>query len=238
MYTSSQASRAVNPLCRPKNAGVEVPLRSKLDEHGSRHGTELSSLGRDYLRYWQVFLQPLRGEAFDLLEIGVGNGASLRTWREWFPSARLVGLDARRLIVDPPIENCVVLHGSQTDQSTLRQLVRSYRFRVIVDDGSRHAEDKIATFLSLFPWLESDSVYICAGFEQAIPLVRPDLELQGGETSTSESSLGPAWFANLGLELAAQRPKQPDEPTHLPIDTVLERATGVTLLRDSVVVTS
>ncbi len=88
-----------------------APLHCQLDDIGVRNGTALSTLGRGCLAQWQRFLDPLRDEPFDLLEIGVGSGASLRTWREWFPLAHLVGLEARRLVFDPPIANSTIIHG-------------------------------------------------------------------------------------------------------------------------------
>ena len=100
------------------------------------------------------------------MQIGVGTGASFRTWREWFPDTRLVGLDARRLVLDPPIANCTIVHGNQTDPGALYPLLRDCRFRLIVDDGSRRPVDQVQTFLMLFPWLEADSVYICAGLDE------------------------------------------------------------------------
>ena len=142
-------------------------MQCHLDDIGVRHGSELSSLSRDVLRTWERFLAPLRGQTFDLLQIGVGTGASLRTWREWFPEARLVGLDARRLVVDPAISDCTIVQGNQTDLGTLQPLLRDYRFRLIVDDGSHHPDDQVQTFQLLFPWLEADSVYICAGFDES-----------------------------------------------------------------------
>ena len=71
---------------RPDLLGEPVPCH--LDAIGVRHQSELSSLVWDSLRSWERFLAPRRDQAFDLLQIGVGTGASLRTWREWFPAAR------------------------------------------------------------------------------------------------------------------------------------------------------
>ena len=142
----------------------DEPVRCCLDAIGVRHGTELSSLGRDCLAQWERFLEPLREEAIDLLEIGVGSGASLRTWREWFPLARLVGLEARRVMLESSIAGCTIVQGSQTDFEVLRRILLNRRFRLIIDDGSRHVDDQVQTFLTLFPWLEPASVYICATF--------------------------------------------------------------------------
>jgi hypothetical protein len=148
------------------------PVQRQLDDIGVRHGSELSSLSRDVLRRWEPFLAPLRDQTFDLLQIGVGSGATLRTWREGFPAARLVGLDARRLVLDPPIAGCTMVQGNQTDPGALQPLLRDYRFRLIVDDASHHPDDQVQTFQLLFPWLEPDSVYICAGFDESTILAR------------------------------------------------------------------
>src|SRR5918997_3028829 len=98
---------------RPDLLGKPVPCH--LDAIGVRHQSELSSLVWDSLRSWERFLAPRRDQAFDLLQIGVGTGASLRTWREWFPAARLVGLDPRRIVLDPAIADCTIVQGTKTD---------------------------------------------------------------------------------------------------------------------------
>jgi hypothetical protein len=166
-------------------------VQCHLDDIGVRHGSELSSLSRDVLRTWERFLAPLRDQNFDLLQIGVGSGESLRTWREWFPAARLVGLDARRLALDPAISECTIVQGNQTDLGALQPLLRDYRFRLIVDDGSHHPDDQVQTFQLLFPWLEADSVYICAGFDESTILakdqVQPEQEQQRPEKAKVRS---------------------------------------------------
>jgi len=240
-------------LKRPELLGE--PVQCHLDDVGVRCQTDLSSLGRDSLTTWERLLAPLRDQTFDLLQIGVGSGESLRTWRDWFPEARLVGLDPRRIVLDPPIETCTITHGNQTDLSALQPLLRDYRFRLIVDDGSRHPDVRVQTFLLLFPWLEADSVYICAGCddlttvpgaqteESATPPEQPaapSKRLAGRARSRArapERRTGAGWFAELGRELATNeiRDRYPaEEPTR---DVIRRTATGIFLLRGSVVVT-
>lgn len=132
-----------------------------LDRLGRAHGTSKSSAGRDLLRHYEPFLAPLRDEAFDLLEIGVGDGASLRLWADYFPRATIVGLDVRRLAPAGLPECCTLRHGSQADLGVLHALVRDHRFRVIVDDGSHVSTDQVFAFEHLFPWIEPDGVYVC-----------------------------------------------------------------------------
>jgi demethylmacrocin O-methyltransferase len=210
--------------------GTETALeRCYLDVIGVRHGTHLSSLGRNCLGQWQRFLEPLRDRPFDLLEIGVGSGASLRMWREWFPFADLVGLEARRLMFDPPIAGSTIVHGSQTDFFVLQRILRDRRFRLIVDDGSRRPDDQIQTFLTLFPWLEPDSVYICASL--------PDSAAASGDGEPPDLA-GVSWFTELGRALIADGSGSRPPGATREVDLVLQRATGVFLMRGSAIVTS
>ena len=224
-------------------------MQCLLDDIGVRHGSELSSLSRDALRTWECFLAPLRGQTFDLLQIGVGTGASLRTWREWFPEARLIGLDARRLVLDSQIADCTIVQGNPTDLGALQPLLREYRFRLIVDDSSHHPDDQVQTFQLLFPWLEPNSLYICAGVGESMtlsmdplvqPVERPERAAglprrQGGRP---ERPTGLAWFAELGRALTASDLRDHrawQQPTR---EFILRKASGVLLLRGSVMVTS
>lgn len=178
------------------------------------------------LAAWEPLLEPFRSEAFDLLEIGVGAGASLRTWRDWFPHARLAGLDARRVALDPPIDRCQLVQGCQTDLAAYHALLRGHEFRLVIDDGSRLAGAQAATFLALFPWLPPGSLYICAGLEEGAMG-------RHGEVA----SLGiHAWFAGLGAALSDAEQRERDPWNTSAVTTVLERCAGVLLMRGSAIV--
>jgi hypothetical protein len=171
-----------------------------------------------------------------------------------------VGLDARRLVLDPPIAECTIVQGNQTDLGALQPLLRHYRFRLIVDDGSHHPNDQVQTFQLLFPWLEADSVYVCAGFDENTILARdedqPERQQQRTDQAKGQSKgaapggvprrparlanqrTGPAWFAELGRTLAAS-----DLPDRRALGQPMRRfirhkATGVYLMPGCVVVTS
>ncbi len=204
-------------------------LRS-LDAVGVHHGAHVSSIGRNCLASWEPFLAPLRDQSCDLLQIGIGDGASLRTWHEWFPRARLVGLDARRIVLDPPIPHCITVQGNQTDIVDLRPLLREYCFRVVIADGSHHDDDQIRTFELLFPWLDPGSAYICAGFEH-------DPHGPAESPQGDDRRSGPAWFADLGLALAGNDPWSGPPMPRSGLDEVKRLSSGVYLTRGSVVVT-
>jgi hypothetical protein len=210
---------------------------ASLDAIGVRYGTELSSRGRNCLVQWERFLAPFRDQPIDVLEIGIGNGASLRTWRAWFPRARLAGLDARRVALHPGISGCTNVQGNQTDLGAFQPLLRAHHFRVVIDDGSRHADDQIQTFLMLFPWLGPGAVYICAGFEGGSDFGRTQ-DHAVGERGFQEDPTAPNWFAGLGSALARNAIHEWNLGNHPGGNLVLQNVNGVFLMRGSVVVTS
>ena len=66
---------------------------SILDIIGNYHRTDKSSILHGYLEKYQKFLPFSRGAKISILEIGVFEGNSLRTWRDYFFNATVVGID-------------------------------------------------------------------------------------------------------------------------------------------------
>ncbi|MHB1952138.1 MAG: class I SAM-dependent methyltransferase [Sulfobacillus sp.] len=96
-----------------------------------------------------------------LLEIGVGAGASMWMWREYFPYAKIYGIDN-----DPAhIFQEGSIHTLLCDASNsvhLRGTVEKLggNFDLIIDDGSHYPEQQISTFHTLRPFLASGGVYV------------------------------------------------------------------------------
>ncbi|MFM9106196.1 MAG: hypothetical protein ACKOWF_05810 [Chloroflexota bacterium] len=146
---------------------MEMGPDPDLDAIGRRLGLSRSSLDRDLLRRYARLWAPFREEAFDLLEVGFGGAASLLGWLAWFPNARVVGLDVRRLHL-PELEpfggRCVVIHGDQDDPAALVPLVREFRFRIVIDDGSTAFPDQQTLLAALYPALEPGGFYCAESF--------------------------------------------------------------------------
>ncbi|MEJ0069316.1 MAG: class I SAM-dependent methyltransferase [Pseudomonadota bacterium] len=110
--------------------------------------------------------QTLREQPLRMLEIGVGGynfpfcgGASLRMWAEYFPNARLVGLDIadKQLTLDPRIS---FVRGSQTDRTLLQRLWLAHGpFDIVIDDGSHIASDVLTSFQVLYPMMKPHGIY-------------------------------------------------------------------------------
>ena len=119
-----------------------------------------------YAQHYDRHFLHLRGEPINLLEIGVGGysepdqgGASLCMWRDYFPRARIHGLD-----LHPKTglegDRIRIFQGDQTDRACLEALVaETGPLDIVVDDGSHVSAHVIATFEILFPLLRSNGMY-------------------------------------------------------------------------------
>jgi hypothetical protein len=113
-----------------------------LTELGRKYGTDKVDQhhefwGDTYCDIYHKYLQHLRDEEFNFLEIGVRDGKSIKMWAEYFPKATIVGLD-----IDPTCKqyeggNVEIHIGSQDDVGLINGLLSKYEnFRVVLDDGS------------------------------------------------------------------------------------------------------
>ncbi len=71
-----------------------VVTTNYLEELGEKHFASKRML--DYLRRYWLFFKDVRLDVKKVVEIGVASGASLRMWAEFFPDAKIYGID-----VDP-----------------------------------------------------------------------------------------------------------------------------------------
>jgi len=120
-----------------------------------------------YTQHYRRYFEPLKNKRLNLLEIGVGGydklgegGESLRMWKAYFRSGRIVGIDIhdktrfREHRVD--IRQC-----DQTDSEALLRLSSEYGgFDIIIDDGSHINEHVVKTFGILFPLLRQNGIYV------------------------------------------------------------------------------
>ena len=97
-------------------------MRATLDEIGLKHGTDKASPHHNYLNFYETFMAPLREQPVCLLEIGVYKGASLATWREYFPYARIVGVDIQPSAKQFEAERVRVELADQSNLEHLAQL--------------------------------------------------------------------------------------------------------------------
>jgi tetratricopeptide (TPR) repeat protein len=169
---------------------------TSLDAIGIDEGTDKSLLEQDYLRHYERTFAPLRDQAFQLLEIGVAEGGSLRSWSRFFPSATIIGVDINQQCSAYATDRVRIEIGSQSDPAFLADLARKYRPFIVIDDGSHRFDDSFVTFDRLFPFLEPGGYYVVE-----------DLHLHYGNNAPGWSSpsgrRGADYFADLARQVGA-----------------------------------
>jgi cephalosporin hydroxylase len=100
-----------------------------------------------------------------LLEIGIYQGGSIRTWHEYFPSATIAGVD----IVEPPpglrelAPRVKTFQADQSDPQQLRAIAETFKasggIDIVIDDGSHLCSHQITSYKALYPYLNPGGIY-------------------------------------------------------------------------------
>ena len=137
---------------------MEQPMT--LDNLAIKYNTDKGPNDHMYTSKYSIYLESYRDIEFNLLEIGVFDGASVKMWKEYFPKANIVAID-----IDPRCkeyeEDRISIHiGDQTDVNFLNEVVDKYgHFEVILDDGGHSFKQQIVSFETLFPRLTPGGLY-------------------------------------------------------------------------------
>lgn len=127
-----------------------------LNDIGLKYKTDKSTITHHYLDTYERYFGHLRNEAFTMLEIGVAGGASIRMWREYFPNAKVYGIDN-----NPDCAGEGIFIGSQDDPAFLDSVLSHIGVPdIIIDDGSHHGPKTIATFRHLFAKIAAGGWYV------------------------------------------------------------------------------
>lgn len=177
-------------------------LRELFNKYGTNKETPQGFSG-----IYESLFADRRLDVRSVLEIGVGTmnpsvnsnmataamphylpGGSLRAWRNYFPKARVVGVD---------IDDCfgayetgieIVLMDS-TNPEIRERLQGLAPFDLIVDDGSHVIEDQLATFRNCFPLLADGGYYFIEDAHGLSFLERLDSENAGSRVGDSMDPL-------------------------------------------------
>jgi len=133
-----------------------------LDQLAIKHKADKSSLYHAFTKPYDSFLAEFRNTFTSVMEIGVGQGQSIRMWCDFFPNAEIHAVD-----IEPSCKSCesyssrIKFH--QVDQAKENQLktLKSFGpYDLIVDDGNHFWLEQIVSFDSLFPFVSSGGFYV------------------------------------------------------------------------------
>jgi hypothetical protein len=129
--------------------------RMMLLELMRKHETDKAQHRFD-LPYAFFFEDQRRHQVKHVLELGVKKGASLLVWEEYFPQARIFGVDVEPKYVRHSSERRRIFLGSQTDEEILAKVCAAagFSFDLIVDDASHMSDDQVASLKYLWRFLQ------------------------------------------------------------------------------------
>jgi hypothetical protein len=115
--------------------------------YGAKHGSD-KVLHHGYHFFYPRFLDNMRFDYFNLLEIGYGEGWSKNLWKDYFPNADVFIAD---ILEYPPDEKYNIFVADQSTEDGLFSIVDKVKTaKVIIDDGSHNPDHQILTFEILF----------------------------------------------------------------------------------------
>lgn len=155
-----------------------------LSEISKKYPTDKDFTHNYYNGAYENVLSPIRNFVRNVCEIGIGGfwkeanwlpGNSLKVWRDYFPGAKILGLD---IVEHKDIQDLDRIQIDWLDQSK-RDLVIDYskklnNYDLIIDDGSHNVADQQITFAHFFKSLHSGGIYILEDLHSSIEVEIPE----------------------------------------------------------------
>lgn len=118
-----------------------------------------------YERFYPFYLEHLRNDTFNMLEIGVQYYYSINLWLNYFPKAKIYGIDIN---TEKEGERFSVKKLDQSNEIQIENYSSNHKnfFKFIIDDGSHIPEHQLLTFNHFFnKCLEPGGIYIIEDIE-------------------------------------------------------------------------
>lgn len=129
-----------------------------LNELAIKYDTDKGSNGHWYTLHYEPVFEPIRLTVESVVEVGVGSGASLRMWRDYFLGAMIYGIDMNPNNFGEP--RIATYDCEQTDYSRLTEYLQNRKPEIIVEDASHEQDKTIKTLDCLWPILEPRGWYV------------------------------------------------------------------------------
>jgi len=146
-----------------------------MDEMMWRYGTDKHSGCHNYVEKYVEYFEPIKEKELKILEIGIYRppttaqvpGASLMTWYEFFPKAKIYGVDVESFTdVDNDRIKTIMANQELRDKNniynSLNEVIESFGgdFDIIIDDGGHTMAQQQITLGYMFKYLKPGGLFV------------------------------------------------------------------------------
>lgn len=120
----------------------------------------------NYHNTYTEILRPMINEEFNLFEIGIVKGNSIKVWEDYLKNAKINGLDSAQELHQDRVR---IFKGDQNNINDLQNIVNTLsNCRIIIDNGSHIPQHQLKSFNFLFKnLLESGGYYVIENVESS-----------------------------------------------------------------------
>lgn len=136
-------------------------MTTPLCELGKKYGTDKNLDSHQYTPHYHNLFRD-KTNVRVVLEIGIGEGGSLKMWRDYFPMATIYGIDNAKEKIKDYGERIIALEADQHDKGSLLDAIQKIEstIDIVIDDGDHTKEGQMCSLQTIYPLLSRDGIYI------------------------------------------------------------------------------
>lgn len=146
---------------------VGSDVKKDFNYYCNLHNTDRGDIapnGHRYAHLYEKWFGPIKHNVFNICEIGVGGGGSLKAFADYFPNAHILGLDIQKKVdlETDRIKTWVLDQGSlpRLEEFVTECKKQQTQFDIMIDDGSHDIEHQQKTFGKFFELVRAGGLYI------------------------------------------------------------------------------
>jgi len=121
----------------------------------------------NYNYLYGALFKDIKDSASRVMEVGTYKGASLRSWKSYFTTAEIYGIDIDpdTVFVEPRI-NTMLADQNKIDSLGNVNKTWQHKYDVVIDDGWHQPEASVFTMLAFVPQLGKGGIYVLEDIDQ------------------------------------------------------------------------
>ena len=176
---------------KPVSKDLEKREWISLVEMCDEFPTDKCSEGHNFIEKYETLFAPMRDTMDKFFEIGILNGVSHLMWNEYFPNARVYGIDIWDYSEKSKGTGIETFVADQSNRDDLQTFIDKYGtgFDVILDDGGHAMDHQQVSLGFLFKHLNPGGYYIIEDVHTSLPIYYPDPAFKVNEDGSNTTLL-------------------------------------------------